>query len=122
MVIQTQDFDQILALKNSQFYMVKLNTNLTYYVNNSTKLEHVFNLIETIVFKENVILTKLKHVQTLLQTSEIIKPTKSRRSIFDYIFSEYDVNTIARTANTNYERLNKNFNTISKFSNHLLHK
>ena len=121
-VIESQNFDQILSLKNSKFYMVELNTNVTYFVNNSTKLEHVFNLMDTIVSKEKVILTKLKHVQTLLQTSEIIKPPKSRCSIFDYIFSEYDVNTIARTANTNYERLNKNFNTISKFSTHLLHQ
>ena len=122
MAIQPQDFDQILALKDSHFSMVKLNTNETYFVNNSTKLEHIYNLLQTIISKENVILTKLKNVQTLLQTSEIIKSTKSRRSIFDYIFSEYDVNTIARTANMNYERLNKNFNTISKFSSHLLHQ
>ena len=66
MAIQPQDFDQILALKDSQFSMVKLNTNQTYFVNNSTKLEHIFNLMQTIISKEKVILTKLYGLKNTL--------------------------------------------------------
>ena len=82
-LVTTKQYDQVLSLENYQFSMIELNKNDTYFVQNSTKLEHIYNLLGDIVRREEVILSKLENFTHLLQTTNILKTPKSKRSLFD---------------------------------------
>jgi hypothetical protein len=149
--VTTQDFNQILVLRNQQFSFVNIDSDDMYLCKNTTNLAHIATLFSQIIEQETSFWNELNSFHLMLQQANIVttttqkpiakrsiiranikisttipdsdflkKVTKIKRSLTD-IFTPYSVTSIGDTANSNYKKMNKNFNSIHVTESKLAH-
>ena len=114
---QKQTYDQILVVLDGKLQFASIHSENVYMARNTTKLSHVYKMFQKIIFKEEKLISNLDSFIKMLQQSNILKPpeSKKKRSFFD-LFSTFSLQSVAMTANKNYDAMNSNFQHIQSVS------
>ena len=70
---QVQKYDQILVIKDGILQFASIHTKDVFLARNTTKLNHVYKMIQKIVFKEKQLINNLDSFIKMLQQSNILK-------------------------------------------------
>ena len=76
---EVQKYDQILVIKNEKLQFTNIHTQDAFSAQNTTKLNHVYLMIQKIIFKEKKLSDNLSNFIRMLRQSNILKEPQSRK-------------------------------------------
>ena len=76
--VTTQDFNQILVLRNQQFSFVNIDSDDMYLCKNTTNLAHIATLFSQIIEQETSFWNELNSFHLMLQQANIVTTTTQK--------------------------------------------
>ena len=77
--LKTESFDQLLAIKNGKLEFVSIHSESTFIALNSTKLNHIYFLMQKIITKERKLENSLSSFISMLRQADILKSPENRK-------------------------------------------